>query len=365
VIRDSLRSLVISGITLAVAAVAATPAAARTPRPHPHRKPWPITITIQTLPRLTGIRLALDGTTRITDGSGRAAFTAEHNFQRHTLVLLDSAVNTPSRRYRFTRWAGQRDPNQAFRTTVTGLPMRADYTVTAAFTVQYPVTARFVDQSGRNLDVGQVKSATIRKDDGNIIDLPPSRSLWLDGQVPMFQNSTLQLHQVAYSLQTVTVNGTNVVDAGKQRFQPSTLDNPTFVTQFHDLTIRSHDAFFGGGAGSAVEVTYPDGVVRTVEFGEASTATLDNLPRGEYSVKVVTRGGIALARHLRLSQANTVDIIVLSRTDLAVAGLALLLLAFGLLFAGRTQLRHAVLKRVRASLMRLKPIRREPEVPPA
>lgn len=363
--RHIVKTLAVLGIALIVAATVAAPAAAGAARrPHPHRKPWPITITIQTTPRMPGVRLALDGTTRTTDRNGRAAFTAEHDFQRHTLTLLDPTVNTPSRRYRFTRWAGQRDPNQAFRPTVTGLPMRANYTITAAFTVQYPVIARFVDQSGRDLDMAQVASATIRSDDGNIIDLPTSSSLWLDGQVPTYNKSTLQLHQVSYSLQTVMVNGTNVVDAGEQRFQPVAVNNPTFVTQFHDLTIRSHDALFGGATGTAVKVTYPDGAVHTVAFDAAHTATLDNLPRGQYSVDVVTGGGVAFAQHLRLSRAGTVDIIVVSRTDQAVVALALALLAFGLLVVGRAPLRRAVVNQVRAGPRWLNPVQRAQEVPP-
>ena len=363
-IRRGLRILVVLAVTLLVAATVAAPAAAVTPRrPHPHRKPWPITITIQTTPRMPNIRFTVDSTTLTTDQNGRAAFTAEHNFQQHTLTLLDPTVNSSDRRYRFTRWAGQRDPNQAFRTTVTGLPMRASYTVTAAFTVQYPVIARFVDQYGRDLDLAEVKSATIRSDDGNIIDLPTSSSVWLDGQVPTYNKSTLQIHQVSYSLQTVMVNGTNVVDAGKQRFQPIALNNPVFVTQFHDLTIRAHDALFGGPTGTAVKVTYPDGVVHTVPFGAGHTATMDNLPRGQYSVDVATGGGVAFAQHLRLSRANTVDVIVVSRADQVAVAVALLLLAFGLLIVGRARLRRAIVNRIRAGLRWLKPVRRELEVP--
>ena len=51
----------------------------------------------------------------------------------------------------FLRWAGQRDPNQAFRPTVNGLPMRADYTVTASFATACPVSPRLVEENGTPL----------------------------------------------------------------------------------------------------------------------------------------------------------------------------------------------------------------------
>jgi hypothetical protein len=346
-----------SGIvrTIAVAAVAAllgvtvaSPAGAATPpRPHPHRKPWPITITIQTVPALPNIRFTVDGKTLTTDAHGKAAYTMEHNFQRHTLALVDASVDTADRRFRFARWAGQRDPNQAFRTTVTGLPMRANYTVTAAFTVLYPVNARFVDQNGSPLQLAQVSAVKIRDDDGNLLDLPTSGTVWLDGQAPTYHKSALQIQNVSYSLQTVMVDGTNVVDAGKQRFQPAVATNPTFVTQFHDLTIKAHDALFGGAIGDAVRVTYPDGTVHTVPFGPDHTATLDNLPRGQYSVDVTAPGGVAFSQQLRLSRAGSLDIIVVSRGDQVTVVLALLLLAVGLLVVGRARIRRALVRQLR------------------
>ena len=119
-------------------------------RPHPKRKPWPVTLTIRTLPATPGVRLRFDGQLLRTDRQGVARVTVEHDFLPHTLSLADVIIEHPGVRMRFTRWTGQRDPNQAYSRTVTGLPMRADYTMTAAFTVQYPVTVRLVEQNDRD-----------------------------------------------------------------------------------------------------------------------------------------------------------------------------------------------------------------------
>ena len=43
-----------------------------------------------------------------------AAVTEQHNFSAHTLTAADTQLSASGRRYTFVRWAGQRDPDQAF-----------------------------------------------------------------------------------------------------------------------------------------------------------------------------------------------------------------------------------------------------------
>jgi hypothetical protein len=335
---------------LAVGAPAAlTRATAADPRP------WPITITIQTVPAMPGVRFTIDGTRLTTDARGRASYTKRHNFDAHTLTVVDTLVSTPQRRYAFARWAGQRDPDQAFRPTVTGLPMRASYTVTAAFTVLYPVSASYVDQSGRPVDPARVTLATVRGDDGTLIDLPSAGVVWLAGQTPTYRKSTLRVQEVSYTLQRVLVSGADVA-LGRQRFAPATTPRPVFTTQFHDLTVRAHDAIFGTRRGAGATVTYPDGRQAFVPFGADGTATLTDLPRGTYRVDV-PGAGTALTQQVRLSRARAVDVIVVSPLDLATVGGLGLLVAGGLLLVGRAGLR----RRIRRGARRL--LRRPPSEP--
>jgi hypothetical protein len=304
-----------------------------------------ITITVRTVPAMAGVHLTLDGHKLTTDAHGRADFTRPHDFAPHTLILLDTTISATDRRYLFARWAGQRDPDQAFRPTVTGLPMRANYTVTAAFQVLYPVSATFVDQSGGQVDPGQVSAATLRGDDGTLVDLPTSGVVWLAGQSPTYHRSTLRLHEMSYVLERVIVNGTNVA-TGQQRFQPATMARPVFTTQFHDLTITGHDAIFGMVRGTGATVTYPDGHSRFVAFGPGNVATLDHLPRGIYRIDI-PGSGTALLQDVQLSKARTVDVIVVSGLDLATVASAGLLLAAALLLIGRAGLRRRIARQAR------------------
>jgi hypothetical protein len=343
----------VAAAVLAALLPSASPAAATTPnlakpatsatahwsRPHPHRQPWPVTLTIQTVPPIAQVRIAVDGTLVRTDSHGRASYTVEHDFRGHSLALVDSAINTATARYRFVRWAGQRDPDQAFATTITGLPMRANYTITAAFRVQYPVAAHLADAAGKPVDLTRISSITIMRDDGTTFDYPRTTTaiapLWLDGQVPSYGRTVLGLDLVSYSVHSVVINGVNVVDAGRQRFEPATTREPAIVVAFHDLTVRAHDALFSTGLGAAAVITFPDGTVRTVPFGADHVAVLDGLPRGDYRLDITSGRGIVLTRTLRLSRPTSADLVVVSYLDLATVVGGLILVAVALLLIGR------------------------------
>jgi len=282
--------------------------------------PWPVTLTIRTIPALPDVRFMLDGVALTTGGDGTVAHTGQHNFSQHTLRLLDSTVVRQDRQYRFTRWAGQRDPDQAFRATVHGLPMRADYTITAGFSVWCPVTPHFTDQHGRALDPAQIAQVTVRSDTGRSASLRPSGTTWLQCSRPVARGGTLRSQEVQYSVQDVMVSGTNVVHAGIERFWPVRTRAPTIVGYFHDLTITAHDALFGGGTGQEALVTLPDRTVVTEPFGPGHAATLSHLPQGSYQVRVKAGGAIVSTQTLRLSRDVTVDLTAVSPIDLVALG---------------------------------------------
>jgi hypothetical protein len=312
-------------------------------RPHPHRKPWPITMTLKTVPALAGVHFTVDGRQLVTGANGMASYTAEHDFTAHRLSVLSSSVTTADKRFQFNRWAGQRDPNQAFSRTVSGLPMRSNYVVTAAFSVQSQVTPRVVRQDGTPLNPGEVKSITARSDNGSMVSLPLTAPIWLDATRPTFHHSVLAAEPVTYSLQTVMVRGTNVVDAGRQTFTPAVTVTPTFTTQFHDLVITGHDAIFKSRLGTTATVTFPDGGKLTVPLlGSEHTATLTNLPRGNYKVTLQAGRAIVGVQQFGLSKDKTADLIVISALDLAILVGLLLMIAVVLLVIGRQYWRRLV-----------------------
>jgi hypothetical protein len=305
--------------------------------PRAYRLPRPITVTVQTVPPLANVRFSWDGTVVRTDAKGRVAITRPHNFGRHTLALLDTSVTTPERRYTFRRWAGQRDPNQAFSPVVTALPMRENYRVTAAFSVKFPVTTRVVDQNGVPVDPARISAVTLRGEDGRMVSVATGGTTWLDGLVPIYHKSVLGAASVSYTLHAVTIDNVNAVDAGKQKFALGASATITFTVAFHDLVISSQDAMFGQRAGVAAMVRGPDGSMRSVPFAADGTATLANLTKGQYEISIKEPGGVVLPRRLTLSADSTVAVTVVGWFDLVVIGVAGLLLAGALLVLGRSR----------------------------
>lgn len=318
-----MRWLALAGVVLA--GLAPSPAAAVTT----------ITVTVRTTPQLAGVAFAFDGRTAVTGADGTARFIGAHDFAGHTLAVVDHELALKASRFTFARWAGQRDPDQAFRRTVRGLPLRRDYTVTAAFTARFRVTVHCVDQDRRAVPRERVPYVTVRSDTGRTQRVPVGRPVWLDGLLPVYRKSVLASRRVGYALLSADAYGTNTADAGRQRFAPASDQDIVFTTPFHDLTVSARDAVFGSAAGQAVRVTLPDGSVREVPLAADGAATLRDLPHGRYRVEVTGGRGLRAVQQVRLSRAQSIRVRVVSRADMALAAGSVGVLAAGLLVIGR------------------------------
>jgi hypothetical protein len=305
-------------------------------------QPWPVTITIRTVPPLPGIRFTFDGSAVTTGAHGKASVTERHNFSHHTLRLVHTRIGWRGRRYRFVRWAGQRDPNQAFVPIVRGLPMRANYTVTAAFAVDCPVTPSFSYQRGGALDPARISAVTLRSSTGQEQSLSSGGATWLECQMPEYRDGALSSRAVLYSVQSIMVAGTNVTSAGAQRFEPYRDPRPSLVAYFHDLTITAHDALFGNAAGSEAVVTMPDHSVRRLALGPGHTLVLRNLPQGDYQVAVKAGGSQIPTQNVRLSRDQVVDLTAVSPADMAAVVGALAAVLAGLPMLSRQRRRRVL-----------------------
>jgi len=339
VLAGCLASVALASPTLAAPRLPAGPAYVYSPS-------FPVTITVRTVPALAGVRFTFDGKVMTTGRRGVVSRTGPHDFSGHTLRLVDTRISRGDRRYLFARWAGQRDPNQAFRPTVRGLPMRANYTVTAAFAAQCPVRPLLTYQSGKPINPAGISLMTVRSDTGLTARLNPAGSTWLTCQTPIYRGSTIISHPLTYSVQNVETSGTNVVHAGIERFQPASNASPAIVGYFYNLTVTAHDALFGNLTGSKAIVTFPNGLVRQVLFGTDHTAALSDLPQGYYRVKVKAGASIVSDQGLRLSRNETVNLTAVSAADLAAIGGILAVAVAGLPLLSRAR-RRRIMGRLR------------------
>ena len=327
--------------------VAAAPVESRDPA-RASLQPWPITLTVRTVPALPGVEFTFDGVQLITNQQGITSFTQRHDFSGHTLGLSQAEVAVSGRRYMFLRWAGQRDPNQAFRPTVNGLPMRADYTVTALFATACPVSPRLVEENGTPLPAGEVSRITLLNSLGQNVNLSPTGRTWLPCGWPVYRDSLLSSRSVQYSVQSVIVSGTNVVHAGVERFSPSQTSHPKITGFFYALTITAHDAMFGSSLGDYALLTMPDRTVRKVGLGPRHTATIGDLPLGDYQVRVKAGSASVSAVTVHLSRDKTANLTAVTRTDILIVCVAL-----GIGVAGAPLLSRTRRSRVRGRIRRV------------
>jgi len=319
--------------------------AIRVDRPHPHRKAWPITLTIKTVPVLQNVEFAFDGHWVTTDRYGTATVTEEHNLTLHTLRIGDLGQEDSPLQFRFSRWVGQRVADEALLPTITSIPMRTNDTIYAGISVQYPVRTRIVTEQQTAVAPDAISSIAVRDDTGRITDLKPNGPTWLDGLLAVNQNNVLLSQPVAYSLQSVMVHGTNVVDSGRQRFVPSETSSPTFTALFFNLTITAHDAVFGHSLGDTADIRYPDGTTRTVALGSNHSVTVDSLPRGKYQVTVKAKRAVISTTTVNVSRPMTYDARAITWLDLLSILASALLVAAVLLIAGRTRWARTITSR--------------------
>ena len=302
---------------------------------------WSVRVTVQTVPALAGVPFMFDRYTALTDDRGRAVFTAPHDFGRHSLTLVTTVVNRSDRRFSFAVWSGQRDPEQAYRPTVTGLPLRADYTVTAAFQAEYLAKVGFVDQDGQPIEPGLITAATVRGETGAAVDLPTNgQPLWLVGSRPVSRANALVLADSCYSVQSVLVAGTNAIDAGRQRFCPAEQAVTTVTVPLLALTVSVRLPPWHA-SGSAI-VMGPNGLRHEVVLGGDGVVRLTRLPHGLYTVDAVVPGAVVLPRQVALSRDATVDIHVVGWHEIGFVAAGLVIVAAGFLTLGLIRKRRRV-----------------------
>lgn len=302
------------------------------------------TLTVTTVPVVAGLRLKFDDVTATTNASGTAAFTAERNQDAHTLTVLETRRETGDTRYIFSRWAGQRDFSQAFTPTLDSVTTRTKNTITAVFTVQRAISPQVVDQEGRAVGQDRVSEITARSSTGATVSISPTGKTWLESSNVIYRSSVdLEVASLSYSWQSVLVDGSNVIDSGRQSFSPAETTAPRVEAQFHDLTVTAHDALFGFPTGAEVVLTFPDETVQVAPLGESGAAVFRHIPRGTYQAVVRAGPAIVNSEHLRLSRDITVAVPVISILDLIVLTVTVALIAIGVLLIGRRTLRRKVL----------------------
>ncbi len=318
-------------------------------------------VEVQTVPAIQGALFALDGREFVSDEEGIARIEVQRKGgSTHTLEYTGWPLAPSGVMAEFTRWYGGVEEGRGER-LVTGLKIGEGRRVSVAFKLQYLISFEFVDLAGRAVDMERVTAVTMKSSIGERFEFEPGEPLWVLGRrVQPTGSAGLSEKDVQYSIEEVTMDGSNVVNRAQQRFIPREGREWRIQLLLYSARFSVRDALFRFPIGSAILLEYPDGRSERFPLEAGGELTLDSLPRGEYQVSI-DGPGISFSRPMALSRNQEVSVELISYLDIAVAALLVVSIILALLFVGRPRLRSAVRRGVsRLSLRRHTVTRKDP-----
>lgn len=292
------------------------------------------TLEITTVPALPDARFVLDGQQLVPDERGVIRLTLPRNNDAHRLELTTPRLEQPGGSIDFVRWFGHGESDQGFTPVLTDLAMRHSRKLQAAFQSTKKVRYDFVDQARNPVPAHRITSLTLRSDSGQTHTLRGPAEVALTALRPVQHGGTVVGKEVTYYLQSVVIDGANVVNAGEQRVVPNHTPAATFVVLLRSVRFQVRDLLFGKAMPAGVSLTYPDGRTENLDAGADGDLAVENLARGNYRV-AVSAAGYSAPQELALSRGQYVDIRILSYVDMLVIVVATALVFTGLFLFGR------------------------------
>lgn len=302
----------------------------------------PAVLEIETVPHLSGVRFSLSqdliqdgspleesgGYTFVSDEDGIARIGVEqiglYRITVHPWHDSESGV-----RAEFSRWLDEFTPTRQ-------VDISSGTRLQVGFDVSYLVNLKFVDPDGRPIDPERVQSVTLASTLGGSRTLDGAGPHRLQGGRAVRREDGLEETTAIYSVQSVLVDGSNVVNRSQQRFAPNDGREWQIQLLFYSSHISVRDALFRFPIGSAVSLRYPDGHSERFSLASGGELTLESLARGQYQV-AVDGPGFSFSRPVTLSRNQEVDLLFISYLDIAVVSVLTVSILLALLFIGRSK----------------------------
>ncbi|HET8524334.1 MAG TPA: hypothetical protein VFL82_13950 [Thermomicrobiales bacterium] len=303
----------------------------------------PGSIEVQSVPKLPGVQFraswALDelvpwrdpATITVTADSNGVAHIPVQRDGLYRIEVLPWHGNDPGRRAEFSRWQDNIYKASRLVSYQPGLVLQA------GFDTSILVSQDFTDLNKQPIDQHLISSIVIKSSMGGLLTYPDGSPRWVPAARVVKRREGLEVTKLYYSIDSVIVDDSNVVNRSQNRFFPSDTRKWTIPLLFYSAHFSASDALFGFPIGRAIELTAANGSVKEIPLDKNGTAVIPLLPRGSFSVRVLG-GGYSPPAPVALSKNQQVDLVVISYLDAGfVAGLGVVV-ALGLLLIGRRSL---------------------------
>jgi hypothetical protein len=266
----------------------------------------PRLVNIVVVPPLAGVNFTLDGVAGITAAGGAATMQVTTLAGAASNLAVDKQIV---------------GTDQVSQDRVVTDPNHGAFSrkLVVELDVNRQVTINFLTPQQKVLSPKRVDSVILTDSLGGTTRLTKSqlaKPIWLPASRPARVANGFTGRFVTYSVKSVMIRGSNVVNSGQRRFTTNRSLSWTIPVILHSLTIDANDLLAGAPAGNSVQVTFPNGTKETAPFGAHHRVTLTDLPRGTYRLKV-NGGLIPLASTVHLSRDQTATELVITTVDFA------------------------------------------------
>lgn len=291
--------------------------------------PW--TLFVETVPATEGVVFTVGDATFTSDADGIAQLDIQ---QAGTLSVQFEKYSglDPEIQVEFDRWGPS---GFSIETTFKAPSTRR---LQAGLLISNQVSFAFVDPLGSQVAPGRVSSVTLRSNTGTIYVFEDVGPQWVHANM-LAQRSqgTISSSPVSYALQSVFIDGSNVVNESQQRFDVVTNTYWTMDVLLFSATMQARDAFFGFPVGSGFRLNYPDGQTVDVPADQQAAARVDALARGHYEMGVTGAPGLAPPAPVAMVRDQDVTFKVITWFDIVFVAVAAFAIAAGLLAVGRSK----------------------------
>jgi hypothetical protein len=298
----------------------------------------PAQVKIETVPPTSGITFQMDGRQFISDSTGMAVIPMYKTGMYVLEILMDRYTSSISR-VSFDQWS--EESYVPFR----NVRVPSNDVIQAGLNVFNRVSFKFVDPDGYPVDPQRINEMTIKSVQGDVFTLGNSQSIWMPASRTSRRESGLEESKLLYSVISVTIDGSNVVNQAQQRFMANPDDTWSISLLLYSLHVVARDGLFGAPTGKSVEVQYPDGQIKNYNLDQSGTVVVHSLARGIYHIQLKGTNGLNSTIPVALSRNQDVDVKVITYLDMGVVGGLGLLFALGLIIYGRPWLFNQSLKK--------------------